>query len=59
MKATAEPREGRARQKAQITANQIVRMGAWKRWSTLWRKVGMPPSRAKANIMRELEVWAC
>lgn len=29
VKATEEPREGRARQKARKTASQIVRIGAW------------------------------
>ena len=39
-KATEEPREGRARQKAKKQASQIVRIGERKRSSTLWKKFG-------------------
>jgi hypothetical protein len=39
-KATEEPREGRPRQKAQKAASQMVRTGARKRASTLWKKCG-------------------
>ena len=40
-KATEEPREGRARQKARKAASQTVRMGERKRSSTLWKKCGL------------------
>ena len=56
LNATEDPRDGRARQKDRKAASQTVRMGERNRWSTLWKKCGMPPSRAKANIIRELEV---
>jgi hypothetical protein len=39
-KATEEPREGRARQKARKVASQTVRMGERNRSSTLWKKRG-------------------
>ena len=55
-KATEEPREGIARRKARMAARQIVRMGAPKCWFTLSKKGGRPWSRAKANIILELEV---
>jgi hypothetical protein len=57
-KATAEPSEGRPRMKESVQASQTVRMGDLRLTSTLWKKrwPGIPPSRAKAYIMRELEV---
>ncbi len=39
-KATEEPREGRARQKARKAASQTVRTGERKRPSTLWKNCG-------------------
>ena len=42
MKATVEPREGTARRNESVAASQMVRTGARKRWSTLWKKEGMP-----------------
>lgn len=38
--ATLDPREGRARRKARVAASQTVRMGDWKRASTLWKNSG-------------------
>ena len=55
-KATVEPREGMARRKERNAARQMVRIGAEKRGLTCVKKWGSPPSRAKPNIIRELEV---
>lgn len=55
-KATVLPKLGRARQKERKAASQTVRMGDLNLSSTLWKKWGIPPSRAKANIILELEV---
>lgn len=55
-KATEDPREGRDKQNAKKIASQMVRIGERNLSSTLWKKCGIPPSRAKANIMREFEV---
>ena len=54
--ATVDPREGMARRKARKAAKQMVRMGALNLLSTWSKKGGRPRSRAKANIIRELEV---
>ncbi len=40
--ATAELREGRARRKDRQAASQTVRIGEWKRVSTLLKKAGRP-----------------
>lgn len=56
LNATVEPREGRARRKEQPAPKRTVRIGEWKPRSIICSRCGMPPSRAKANIMRELEV---
>src|SRR2546423_11529948 len=55
-KATVEPRDGTASRKESVAASQMVRMGARKRLSTLWKNFGSAPSRLKANIIRELDV---
>ena len=57
LRAVREPREGRPRMKEQVAPKMTVRMGDLKRRSMMCRRWGIPPSRAKANIMRELEVW--
>lgn len=36
--------------------NSPVLMGERNLSSTWWKKLGIPPSRAKANIIRELDV---
>ena len=54
--ATVEPNEGIARRNDRVAASQTVRMGDWKRASTLVKKWGNPPSLEKPNIMRELDV---
>jgi len=56
LKATEDPREGSARQKERKAASQTVRIGERNLLSTLWKKCGIPPSRAKANIILEFEV---
>ena len=56
LNATVEPREGRARRNEQPAPKRIVRIGEWKPRSMMCKRWGMPPSRAKANIMRELDV---
>lgn len=55
-KATVDPSDGTARRKERKAANQMVRIGARNLASTLSKKCGRPPSRAKPNIMRELDV---
>lgn len=57
VKATALPSDGSASTKARKTASQTVRMGACVLLST-WsnHRFGMPESRAKAYIMRLLDV---
>ena len=54
--ATLDPREGMASKKARKAAKQTVRMGEPNLLSTWSKKGGRPRSRAKANIIRELEV---
>jgi hypothetical protein len=49
-KATEEPREGRPRQKAQKAASQMVRTGARKRASTLWKKCGCLGGRVSRQL---------
>lgn len=56
LKATEEPREGRASRKAQQAPKRTVRIGDSKPRSMMCSLCGIPPSRAKANIMREFEV---
>lgn len=56
LNATVDPSDGRARRKEQPAPKRTVRIGEWKPRSMMWRRCGMPPSRAKANIMRELDV---
>jgi len=56
-KAVVEPREGRQRRKAQTAAKMTARNGERKRASTICSLWGIPPSRAKENIMRELLVY--
>lgn len=55
VKATLEPSEGRARQKARNAASQIVLVGVPEAL-TRRKMEGMPRSRAKEYIMRELLV---
>ena len=56
VKATVEPKDGIANRNDRVAPSQIVRIGDLKRLSTLANQWGRPPSRAKPNIMRELEV---
>lgn len=56
LNATLDPMEGRERQKAKNAASQMVLVGAWNFASTCAKKLGMPLSRAKAYIIRELDV---
>ena len=55
-KAVVEPREGRQRRKAQRAAKRTVRRGERKRGERMCSLCGIPPSRAKENIIRELLV---
>lgn len=55
--ANSDPRDGRARRKEQVAPKSTVRIGEWKPRSIMCKRCGMPPSRAKANIILELEVW--
>lgn len=55
-KATSDPRDGRERQKERNAPSQMVRMGDLNLLSMCAKNFGIPPSRAKANIMREFEV---
>jgi len=55
-KATDDPSDGKARQKARNAASQIVLMGAWNLSSTWWKNAGSPLSLEKANIIRLLLV---
>ena len=57
LKAVREPRDGRARRKEHVAPKMTVRTGDLKRRSMMCKRWGMPPSRAKANIIRELLVW--
>lgn len=56
-KAVVEPKEGRQRRKAQTAAKMTARKGEKKRASKICNLWGMPPSRAKENIMCELLVY--
>ena len=57
-KATLLPRLGRPKIKLSVHASQTVRIGVRVLLSTLWKNKdpGKAPSRAKAYIIRELEV---
>ena len=57
LKAVREPRDGKARRKEHVAPKTTVRTGDLKRWSMMCKRWGMPPSRANANIIRELLVW--
>jgi hypothetical protein len=54
----AAPKLGSPRMKDSVQASQTVLMGDLVLGSTLWKNLcpGIPPSRAKAYIMRELDV---
>lgn len=56
LNATCEPRDGRASRKEHEAPKMTVRIGLLNRVSMMWRRWGMPPSRAKANIILELLV---
>ena len=56
--ATVLPKLGSPRMKDNVQASQTVLMGDLVLGSTLWKNLcpGIPPSRAKAYIIRELDV---
>lgn len=56
--ATELPRLGNPNMKLRVQASQTVRTGDFRFASTLWKNLwpGIPPSRAKAYIIREFEV---
>lgn len=54
--ATSLPKLGKLKQKLKKAPNQIVRIGELNLLSICAKKLGIPPSRANANIIREFEV---
>ena len=56
--ATLLPKLGSPKMKDNVQASQTVLMGDLVLASTLWKNLcpGIPPSRAKAYIIRELDV---
>ena len=56
--ATLLPKLGNPNMKERVQASQTVLMGDLVLGSTLWKNLcpGIPPSREKAYIIRELEV---
>lgn len=57
-KATELPKLGKPKMKLRVQASHTVRIGDLRFMSTLWKNLcpGIPPSRAKAYIMRLLDV---